>query len=98
MSTWYKVTRYSDIPEPVEVVRETPSFVTYLSKSFISDTILEDRAAKVTEFHRFFPTHKEALDYLIKRTTKKFNDAVEACHKAEKTLHNLQELRKQETD
>jgi hypothetical protein len=60
MSTWYRVNRWQNTILPVEVVKETPSFVTIINKSYFQQ---EQRVAKGGEF---FLTFAEARENLMK--------------------------------
>jgi hypothetical protein len=59
MSTWYRVNLWRNTILPVEVVKETPSFVTFLNKNYSNQ---QQRSAKAGEF---FPTFEEARRHLM---------------------------------
>ena len=59
MSTWFKITKYSDGVTPVEVEKETPDFLIFKGR----------RHAKSSEYESYFADEIAAIDALIKRCT-----------------------------
>ena len=64
METWYKVSRYSDKIEPVEVERSTAKTV------YIPGI---GRCAQITDYFSYFKTRREARSHFIKQINIEIN-------------------------
>lgn len=64
---WYRVQKYHNKIEPVEVVKETGKFVVIEHKGFLDNRPYTSREAKVSEYSSYFPYYGDARQKLLER-------------------------------
>jgi len=57
MTTWYKASKWGKLISPVEVLKETNKFI----------KIRDRRILKSSDYHNYFPTYREAYDFILNR-------------------------------
>jgi hypothetical protein len=65
-TTWYKVGRWKNLPEPVTVVKSTTNRVWCLEESWQGGTV-ERMSSKESTYGVYFETEAAAVEYLRKR-------------------------------
>jgi hypothetical protein len=75
MKTLWKVEKYYEIMvKPEEIAKETPSTVVFAYKD-CSGKDRTQKEHKVTTYHNYFQTEKEAVEFAIKLVTSKIKNA-----------------------
>lgn len=90
MTIWWKTDKYDIDITPVEVIKETPQKLRYVSEWMGHKR--EDTAAKFSEYHNFYPTFEEARTALIERSKRQIQNAEETIKTCSAEIAKLSAL------
>jgi hypothetical protein len=86
-TTWWEVRR--GLPIRVQVVKETPQYITIRRPKMWGDGTSDSRRAKRGEYFNYFPTYAEAVKFMIERAEQKVKAARTKLSDAEQHLRNV---------
>lgn len=89
MSTWYEVVDWKDEITPVKVVAETAQTITVVQQFWGKDR--KSRTCKQTADHCYFPTEREAREFILTRTLGKIHRLKRELAAAEESLARQRE-------
>lgn len=91
---WYRVSKYSDAVEEVEVGRETEHCVWIAKRpTFDCDQITFTRSDKANQYVKIVPTLSEATELIRVRTLAQFQAAVDEVERTKELLGKIGEGR-----
>lgn len=95
-TTWYKVNSTWEEITAVEAVKVTEKQITYRQWDDCRKKFYERRSLKMSDYSQFFPTWKQAHEYLLQRTERQIEVIRRQLESYEDKLRNIQRMKQPE--